>query len=205
MWKYIKYNTDFGNHFDLHFNKARYGNYGYVIRKDTIFLSNVKMNLKYEKFIPPYYTEIVNGKTITIMKDNPEMKVKGRAFDFVKKGVQKSKAFSTRQVSEIGEHSNIPNDLIREIFSYFIIVKGEKMNLSLKKYMNEWVKIEISKKGEVDGFLVIDQIFPKRYAILNKDKEKITFKKSQINKLIPNDGIVILTHNAYKEYRKNAS
>ncbi|QIW62351.1 hypothetical protein [Mycoplasmopsis gallinacea] len=121
MWKYIKYNTDFGNYFDLHFNKGRYGNYGFIIRKDTIFLSNVEMKLKWEKFIPPYYTEIVNGEIYTVMKDNPQKRVKGiRAFDFSKIGIKKSKAFSTRQISEIGEHSNIPKQLIREIFNYFI-------------------------------------------------------------------------------------
>lgn len=121
MWNYIKYNTDFANYFDLHFNKARYGNYGFIIRKDTIFLSNVEMKLKWEKFIPPYVRKTINGKTVTYLKDKPEIKVNtDRAFDLSKKGVKRSKAFSTRQIGEIGEHSNIPSKLIKEIFSYFV-------------------------------------------------------------------------------------
>lgn len=58
MWKYIKLNKlDFVKKNKVHFNVCSYGKYGFLIRKDTIFLSNVKMSLSYGAAPRIYHTE----------------------------------------------------------------------------------------------------------------------------------------------------
>lgn len=130
MWKYITLNkADWFNESPKYLNKALYGHYGFAIHKPTIFLSNIKMNLKSKK-IPKMWDTFVdkdNVKWIYIV-GKPEIKTRytnGRSFmiarlnqlatnkeDFVEYG-------SDKKFSESGPASAIPHKLIKEILSYF--------------------------------------------------------------------------------------
>ncbi|MGL4768836.1 MAG: C5 methylase (MAV1virus-like) protein [Mycoplasmoidaceae bacterium] len=59
VWKYITLNKkDFYNPKTQYFNLASYGKYGFLIRKDTYFLSNIKMDLLFGKIKPIYHIEL---------------------------------------------------------------------------------------------------------------------------------------------------
>jgi len=59
IWKYITLNLkDWFEKSDKHLNTASYGKYGFLIRKDTIFLSNQKMDLLSGKVPAPYHLEL---------------------------------------------------------------------------------------------------------------------------------------------------
>lgn len=119
MWNYIKYNTNFLDDKEHFFNKTRYGNYGFIARKDTIFLSNTQMNLKWEPFNPPYIKETINGRKYYTLKDTGQ-KVLGSPLEFLRKDRKKVNHFSTLQTSEAGKASHIPSGVIKDIFKHFI-------------------------------------------------------------------------------------
>lgn len=140
MWKIIKIRLkdDYLKDYPVFYNKCSYGKYGFLTNKPTIFLSNLKMELKYGP-TPKPYKESDDGKYIII--DNEKIKKsmsrsgsiaqlnlirKKRKFqtgigglDFLKP-TKKSKPFSTEQIGESGPASAIPHELIREIFAYFL-------------------------------------------------------------------------------------
>jgi hypothetical protein len=147
MWKYIKLNCKKWLKNDYHFNVTSYGKYGFLIRKDTIFLSNIKMNLQYGKTTPPYHIEYEQieekyfKNKFCIKKNNQCFRKwyvqNGHSFKEGKKyatlfpkdaglGVlqkkdnrhQKNK-MSNEQICESGSVSSIPSPLIKDIFKHF--------------------------------------------------------------------------------------
>ncbi|UWV82356.1 C5 methylase (MAV1virus-like) protein [Mycoplasmopsis cynos] len=75
MWKYIKYNkTDFYKD-TMHLNEASFGKYGFLTSKPTIFLSNIKIDLKKGKIDPPYEIKEIDGQKYYVLKDDNNVKV----------------------------------------------------------------------------------------------------------------------------------
>lgn len=148
MWKYITLNRkDFVKNNEYYLNEASYGKYGYLTTKATIFMSNIKMDLKKGKIEPPYETKEIDGIKYYVLKDDASVKlrrdldsrmigiaslnkmIKARnaksgmgGLDFVQKNFKTYKQVdkkSNEQVCEAGPASAIPHDLIKEIFGYF--------------------------------------------------------------------------------------
>lgn len=147
MWKYITLNrTDFYNKETMFLNEASYGKYGFLTTKSTIFLSNIKMELKKGKIPPPYTIEIINGEKYYVLKDDSSVKlrydldsrmigiasinkmIKARkvksgmgGMDFVmrKNNIKQVDKMSTHQVCEAGPASAIPHSLMHDIFTNF--------------------------------------------------------------------------------------
>ncbi len=78
IWKHISLNRKvFLNSDSCYIKEASYGKYGYLITKPTLFMSNVKMNLKKGKIDPPYYIKFdENGDKWYVLKDNPNTKLR---------------------------------------------------------------------------------------------------------------------------------
>lgn len=99
IWKYLTLNCKYWYHLTpKYMNKCAYGMYGFPTDKKTIFLSNVKMNLKdgslglRQRARSKYGSGITYGLNL--------LKTSG---DCTEKGVR----------------SSIPKELIKDIFSYF--------------------------------------------------------------------------------------
>lgn len=151
MWFYIKNNLKK----EGYFNKATYGLYGFLSPKNTIFFSNIELNLKYGKCPKKYEIKIIDNKEYYVIIDKPEIKIpatRGRSnflsksancekilrnkydtginnLDLISKiskaPIQKNK-LDTKQICESGSASAIPYKLIEDIFKQF----KEKLNES---------------------------------------------------------------------------
>lgn len=130
MWKYITLNKkDWFNENPKYLNKANYGQYGFLINKPTIFLSNTKMELKNKKIPKMWdiYTDENNIKWAYI-KDRPDVKTKyqnSRSFMIasLNKLINKEQYTnygSDKKFSESGPASAIPHKLIKHILSYLV-------------------------------------------------------------------------------------
>ena len=154
MWKFIYHNhyldfyaLDWQHRFS---NEASLGKYGYLITKPTIFLSNVKMDLKKGRIPKIYHTETRNGVKYYVLNDDVKTSdkqayttpgfvlhalpstIKARTckgnsgmggMDFVNRQPRLSQTNHqvVEQVSESGYISQIPPSLIQDIFSYFVV------------------------------------------------------------------------------------
>lgn len=128
IWDYITKNrNDFFDKEKMFFNLASYGKYGYLNRKDTYFLSNVKMTLKSGKSKKIYreegdffileedlYNDLISYIPNLKKKMNKRKSRSGLSgMDFIDKRSKKL------QANESGVESFIPHKLIQEIFFYF--------------------------------------------------------------------------------------
>lgn len=155
LWKYIVLNRpDFFNPANCFFNETNYFQYGFLAKKPTYFLSNVKMHLKLGLYQKKYLIKKnENGKKICLLTNNPKVKFKisqsNRTWNHIdvskiendinsnsvinlKKVNQKNK-LTELQISESSYNSAIPQKLIIHIFKYFNpdIFKNKFQNLPI--------------------------------------------------------------------------
>ena len=143
IWYYIKNNLKKQGYF----NKATYGLYGFLSAKNTIFFSNVELNLKYGQCPKKYKIKKIKGKKYYVLLDNPKIKIpvtggrstflersayvgkmlnndcnaKIKKSDIVRisKAPKQNEKMDNHQVCEAGAASAIPHELIQDIFRQF--------------------------------------------------------------------------------------
>ena len=130
MWKYITLNQKdwFEKEPKKYLNKSSYIHYGFVIHKPTIFLSNVKMDLKHNR-APKLWDIMVdeNGKKWSYIVHKPEVRCpykNSRSFVIASLNQLINKDEYThhgskQEFSESGPASAIPHKLIYEILKCF--------------------------------------------------------------------------------------
>lgn len=119
MWYYIEHNkADWvianGPVFK---NKTYYNNYGFIIQKATIFLSNIDLHLKHEKINYSYEKEVIND-VVYYKVDGIKQSRAGMLKTLNKKFANNAK--TTKDNKEADSRSAIPHALIQDIFTKFI-------------------------------------------------------------------------------------
>ena len=98
-------------------NKTYYNNYGFIIQKATIFLSNIDLHLKHEKINYSYEKEVIND-VVYYKVDGIKQSRAGLLNTLNKQFANNSK--TTKDNTEAAASSAIPHALIQDIFKNFI-------------------------------------------------------------------------------------
>ena len=127
MWYYLKNNKGI-NQF---YNSTNYSDYGFLAKKPTTFLSNVKLDFKKQKYFKPKlitennkkYLLFKNGEKIEWIDDKSEMlerlnKYSSSTYQENKK--QSANDKSNFQIKEAGAVSAIPHKLLADILTQFL-------------------------------------------------------------------------------------
>ena len=119
MWYYIMNNKQawvFKNG-PVYTNKTFYNNYGFIIQKATIFLSNIDLHLKHEKINYKFDKEVINN-VVYYKVDGVKQSRSGLVKNLNKQFANNSK--TTKDNKEADSRSAIPHALIQDIFKNFI-------------------------------------------------------------------------------------
>lgn len=119
MWYYIEHNkADWvAQNGPAYKNKTYYNNYGFIIQKATIFLSNIDLNLKHKKINYSYEKEVIND-VVYYKVDGVKQSRPGLLKTLNKQFANNSK--TTADNKEADSRSAIPHALIQDIFTKFI-------------------------------------------------------------------------------------
>lgn len=119
MWYYIMNNKQawvFKNG-PLYTNKTFYNNYGFIIQKATIFLSNIDLHLKHEKINYKFDKEVIN-KVVYYKLDGVKQSRSGLVKNLNKQFANNSK--TTKDNKEADSRSAIPHNLLADILTQFL-------------------------------------------------------------------------------------
>lgn len=119
MWYYIEHNkADWvAANGPVYKNKTYYNNYGFIIQKATIFLSNIDLHLKHEKINYSYEKEVIND-VVYYKVDGVKQSRAGLLKTLNKQFANNAK--TTKDNKEADSRSAIPHALIKDIFKNFI-------------------------------------------------------------------------------------
>ena len=119
MWYYIMNNKQewlFKNG-PVYTNKTFYNNYGFIIQKATIFLSNIDLHLKHEKINYKFDKEVINN-VVYYKLDGVKQSRSGLVKNLNKQFANNSK--TTKDNKEADSRSAIPYRLLADILTQFL-------------------------------------------------------------------------------------